>query len=228
MEMLRGLLRSTVTQRSFKTLRLVVLNACSLDAAAREFVLAGVAHVIAHDKRVRGQVATVFTRSSYLKSLRPHVARRLRVSARGQVATVFTRSSYLAQACGRTLRDAFESAREAVQSSPSVFVLLPEGDSHREMIWKPSVHEPVPALARVAALSHYAPAAAPLRGLTRAPRGHVVLRHLTWDRRRLKMHVETGGAGKTQVALTVAHQRGPARVDAAALPGVPKSSPCSG
>ncbi|GBG33794.1 Hypothetical Protein FCC1311_100172 [Hondaea fermentalgiana] len=185
METLRGLLRSTVTRQSFKTLRLVVLNACNSDAAAREFVLAGVEHVIAYRKRVRDQVAAVFTRSFYL-----------------------------ALACGRTVRDAFESAREAVQSSPSfaeedmdAFVLLPENSSHREVIWKPSVQERK-QVSRSWPLSDTMCALPPLceEFLGRHAAMWTVLRHLTQDRRRLvAVHSEAEGAGKTQLALAVAH-----------------------
>eukprot|EP00516_Mucochytrium_quahogii_P005071 CAMPEP_0203756688 /NCGR_PEP_ID=MMETSP0098-20131031/9904_1 /ASSEMBLY_ACC=CAM_ASM_000208 /TAXON_ID=96639 /ORGANISM=" , Strain NY0313808BC1" /LENGTH=921 /DNA_ID=CAMNT_0050648655 /DNA_START=145 /DNA_END=2911 /DNA_ORIENTATION=+ len=199
MPMLRGLLRSTVTQKSFKQLRIVVLNACNSEKAGLEFVLAGVPHVVAIGYKVRDSTAATFSRAFYL-----------------------------ALACGRSVRDAFESAREAVYSSPSsdkeevnAFKLLPERVDHNEVIWNntsSAVHK-TPKWPRSEFMSPLPPVCDDFVG--RQSDVWQILRHIMIDRRRLLvMHAKQKGMGQSQVATDVARFLHHRRSDALMKDGV--------
>jgi len=182
--MLRRLLRSTISPKSLQTLRMVVLNACYSEEAALEFIMAGFSHVVAY----RGKV-------------------------RDSTAAIFTQSLYLALACGRTVHDAFESAREAVYSSPTFdekekdsFMLLPERGNHNEKIWKPSATETYECVARwplmkgMRPLPHLAD-----EFLGRHYDMWQIMEGLKVHKRRLTVLHGVEGVGRTQLATAVAH-----------------------
>ncbi len=185
MATLRGVLRSTITPRTLRTLRMVVLNACNSEAAAREFVLAGVSHAVC-----------------------------FRTKVRDSTAAIFTRALYLALACGRTVGDSFESAKEAVYSSSDfkpeemdAFALLPERADHSEVLWAQDSRPPSsgkdetwPAIHNMRPLP---PLADDLVG--RHVEQFKVLNSLTNGNGRLVVISGPKGIGRTQLATAVAH-----------------------
>lgn len=109
-------LRRLLKAGGIASLRFVFVSACFSEAAAQAFVEVGVPHVIA-------------------------VRRNVRVS--DPAAHSFTRAFYLALAVGETVRDAYDIAKQAVVTAPSVpagereaanFLLLPRDAPHDKVV----------------------------------------------------------------------------------------------
>lgn len=121
---LRQEVRTVGMSQDLIGLRLVVLNACSSHPAGLQFVEGGVPHVICASVDIRDSVSGLFLRALY---------------------------SSLFQGC--TVAGAFESALVALRSDPDIpyvdaFRLLPEGDSHEEILFPPEVSAEPPTLKR--------------------------------------------------------------------------------
>jgi len=183
MKGLRSLLKSTLTPSSVKTLRLVLLNACSSEAAGREFAAAGIAHVVVLRRRVSDVLAATFTQAFYL-----------------------------ALGCARPVHEAFASAKEAVRVSPSflkeegdAFLLLPEREPHDEVIWQTEgviEREPSQRWPQVHNMTPLPPICEDFLGRNACI--YRVLRSIIPERRRLvAIHACTPGIGRSQLLLAL-------------------------